>query len=309
MKDKKPTKKGPPKNLKMKFSPCLFTICLLSIPHSSISAPGCSIAKDSSVVVLADVQGGGIGEFSDKWTRAFFSWWSAAQPDGSLVASFVSDATELRTFACVLSDTREFPELVLYVQPGGSADNASISLGTGGRDNILDFASSANGHVMGTCAGFYYMAGTYWWKNDFYPEAWMTHFFPTVEGDITEIATYPNYAPVTLDDGRTVIYWGGPTLGLNNTSSSLPPGSTLLASFDTSALSKPLPAAIRYEGKYVSALFNSPHPEAVSGVGISCDPPLPAGCITSDQQLQNWKWLAKQINDLTGKAWVIPNTL
>jgi len=291
---------------KMKTNSLLIISYLIS---SILAAPGCSISKDTSIVILADVAGGGIGEYSDKWTRAFFAWWSAAQPDGSLVASFVSDATELRTYACVLSDINEFPELVLYVQPGGSADNASISLGTGGRDNILDFAASPNGHIMGTCAGFYYFAGTYWWKDDFYPEAWMTHFFPTVEGDITEIATYPNYAPVTLDDKRTVIYWGGPTLGYNNTSSSLPPGSTLLASFDTAVLSKPLPAAIRYKGKYVNALFNSPHPEAVSGVGISCEPPLPLGCITPQQQLENWKWLAQQINELTDKTWIIPTTL
>lgn len=137
----------------------------------------------------------------------------------------------------------------------------------------------------------------------------MPHFFPTVEGDIAAIAAYPSYAPTLLDDGRTVIYWGGPTLGLNNTSPHLPPGATTLASFAAPLAAAPLLAAARYEGAFVRALFNSPHPEAQAGVGLQCAPPLPAGCITPAQQLANWRWLARAINDLTGAAWVVPTAL
>ena len=283
---------------------------LLFTPVTSI----CSVPKSTNVVVYSATGWGGVGEYSDIWTRAFFAWFSAAQvPSSPLEVAFVTDATELSTYytdGCKLSDSNAFPSLVLYVHPGGSADNASTSLGPGGRDNILDFAASLNGHLMATCAGFYYLAGTYWWKDTFYPEAWMPHLFPTVEGDITAIATYPNYAPTTLDDGRTVIYWGGPTLGLNHTGASLPfPTSKLLASFNAQSLPHTLPAAIQYNGQYVRALLNSPHPEAQSGVGLSCSAPLPPGCITLKQQLENWIWLAKEINALTGQEWIIPTKL
>ena len=159
-------------------------------------------------------------------------------------------------------------------------------------------------------AGFYYFAGTYWWSGSFYPEAWMPHFFPTVEGSIVEIAEYPSYAPVQLDDGRTVIYWGGPTIGYNATGRAVPNGARVLASFAASAaLPSALPAAFAYEGAYVRALLNSPHPEAQAGVGLTCAPPLPPGCITPAQQLANWRWLAGQLNALLGEAWAVPTKL
>lgn len=119
----------------------------------------CSLRADTDVVVYSATGAGGVGEFSDKWTRAFFSWWSAANAD--LSAVFITDPAELAgvEVGCVLTDAKKFPRLKLYVQPGGSADNQSTSLGPGGRDNILNFAASPNGHYMGTCAGFYYGAG------------------------------------------------------------------------------------------------------------------------------------------------------
>lgn len=125
---------------------------------ASRTRAACDIPADAAVVVYAATGWGGVGEFSDKWTRAFFAWFAAPNP--SLVVSFVTDAAQLadypRAAACALS---AFESLVLYVQPGGSADNASASLGPGGRDNILDFAASPRGHFMGTCAGFYYVRG------------------------------------------------------------------------------------------------------------------------------------------------------
>ena len=137
----------------------------------------------------------------------------------------------------------------------------------------------------------------------------MPHWFPTVEGDLQELAVYPNYAPVKLQDGRSVIYWGGPTLGYNATGSAVPNGAAVLARFDSPLLASPLPAAFHYKGAYVKALFNTPHPEAQAGVGLACSPPLPAGCLTAAQQLANWRWLAASINELLGTQWAIPSSL
>jgi hypothetical protein len=267
----------------------------------------CSLRKDAVVAVYAATGAGGVGDNSANWTRSFFSWFAAPNPE--LIVDFVEnpkDVANYYTDGCQLATA--FPNLLLWVQPGGSADNFSASLGPGGRDNLLDFAASKNGHIMATCAGFYYSAGTYWWFDAFYPEAWMPHWWPTVEGPLSPIAVYPDYAPVQLSDGRTVIYWGGPVMGLNHTAAGAPNGATQLVAFD-SPLAPPLGAAYRYKGEFVNALFNSPHPEAVAGSGIQCAPPAPPGCITPQQQLENWRWLAGQVNALCGTQFVVPSSL
>ena len=137
----------------------------------------------------------------------------------------------------------------------------------------------------------------------------MPHWWPTVEGPIKAIATYPDYAPTTLDNGLTMVYYGGPALGLNTTTSTVPNGATVLAAYDAPGVPRGVPAVVNYQGRYVKALFNSPHPEAQAGVGLSCAAPLPPGCITDAQQLANWQFLAGNINALLGTDWVIPATL
>lgn len=272
----------------------------------------CEISDLATVVVYADTAGG-VGPNSASWTRQFFDWFAAANAAGAppLRVSYVTRAASLAApgpGACAALTA--FPRLVLYVQPGGATDEQVVALGPGGRDNILDFAASPAGHVMGTCAGFYFFAGSYFWKGGFYARAWAPHFLPTVEGDIAAIATYPAYAPTTLDDGRTVLYWGGPTWGLNATAANaVPPGAETLSTFADAAVPGRPPAAVSYVGEFSRGLYISPHPEAVAGDGIECAPPLPSGCITPAQQLENWRWLAAAVNKLTGQSWVVPTTL
>lgn len=286
-------------------------VTAVALSSLAVVATGkCSLQADTDVVVYAATEWGGVGEYSDKWTRAFFAWWQTANADLDVV--FITDPAELSAYytdGCALADGQRYPELKLYVQPGGSADNQTASLGIGGRDNILDFAASTNGHYMGTCAGWYYAAGTWWWFNEFYPEAWQPHFWPTVEGPISPIAVYPDYAPTVLSNGLTMVYYGGPATGLNLTGNGLPNGATVLAAYTDKAIPADIPAVVNYQGRYVKALFNSPHPEAQAGVGLSCAPPFPAGCITSAQQLANWQFLAGNINGLLGTEWVVPAEL
>ena len=267
----------------------------------------CSLSSDVDVVVYSATGEGGVGDNSDRWTRMFFSWLSNA--NSGLKVEFVVDPREISAYYTDGCKLRDFTSLKLWVSPGGSADNQTASLGPGGRDNILDFADTPQGHIMATCAGFYYMAGSYWWYNEFFPINWAPHFWPTVEGPISDIAAYPLYSPVKLSDGRTVLYWGGPTIGMNNTAGAVPNGGVELVAFDAPFLPRSLGAAFSYVGAHVKALFNSPHPEAVAGSGISCSPPLPSGCITSQDQLANWKWLAAAVNSLTGEKWIIPDKL
>jgi hypothetical protein len=284
-----------------------FFLCLLSLLTPSFSK--CAVRKDADIIVYAAIGAGGVGDNSIAWTRAFFSWLVSANP--SLVVDYAEDPSQFSGYPSDASGCKltSFASLKLWVQPGGSADNMTTSLGPGGRDNLLDFAASAQGHFMGTCAGYYYAAGSWWWFDDFYPMAWAPHWWPTVEGPLSPIAVYPDYAPVQLSDGRTVLYWGGPVLGLNKTAAAIPNGATELVKYASPLLAAPLGAAYRYEGTYIKALFSSAHPEAVAGSGIACSPPLPAGCITPAQQLSNWRWLGAEINALLGTSFVIPTSL
>lgn len=161
---------------------------------------------------------------------------------------------------------------------------------------------------MGTCAGAYYASGTYWWKGAYEGAFYFTpHLFPTVEGPIAAIADYPLYAPttVTLADADatelTMLYYGGPASGLEHTTNAVP--GKVLGRFTD------VPGGIPTSVAYGQVLLHSPHPEAVAGVQLTCAPPLPPGCITSEQQLGNWRWLAAEINTFIGTEWVIPTAL
>jgi hypothetical protein len=132
------------------------------------------------------------------------------------------------------------------------------------------------------------------------------HLYPTVEGPIAAIAQYPAYAPTTIvaagsGVNHTMIYYGGPASGLQYTTNTVP-GTVLSVYADVPGS---IPAAVTH-GKL---LLHSPHPEAVSGVGLTCSPPLPPGCITPEQQLANWQWLASAVNMFIGTDWVVPATL
>jgi len=294
---------------------------LLSLAAAAAAASPCTVPRDTDIVVYADVASGGVGPLSNAWTRAFFAWWAAGNPRGVINVAYVTDSTELSGYVaggggagggCVLADSQALPRLKLYAQPGGDALNQTLALGPGGRDNILDFAASPQGHYMGTCAGWFYAAGTYWWQGAYFAHAWAAHWWPTVEGPISAIAEYPAYAPAALDNGLTAVYYGGPAMGLSNaTGARLPAGARVLASYAAAPPGLPagLPAVVHYEGPFVRALLSSPHPEAAADGSLACAPPLPAGCITPAQQLANWRFLAGAINTLLGTDWAVPTAL
>ena len=126
-----------------------------------------------------------------------------------------------------------------------------------------------------------------------------------MEGPIGAIAAYPDYAPTTLSNGLTALYWGGPALGLQRTTSALPAGARVLAYYDHPDVPEDVPAIVRYKGPFVDALLVSPHPEATHS-DLGCDPPLPRGCITAEQQAENWAFLAAELNDLMGTDFDVP---
>ena len=282
--------------------PPLVLLVLLVLLLAPSARAACPITDATVVAAYVDTDGG-VGTHSAAWTKRFFAWWApgGGAPDAVAFFDRAADLAGCRALAT-------YDGLLLWVQPGGEADNQSTALGPAGRDNILDFAASAHGHIYATCAGWYYSAGTYWWFGDFFPRAWMPHWWPTVEGPISAIAVYPLYAPAALSNGLTAIYYGGPCMGCANTSSALPPGAEALAYFDMPGVPKDTPAMVRYRGEYINAFFSSPHPEATSD-DLTCAPPLPPGCITPEQQLANWQFIAATLNEMMGTDFPVPTKL
>jgi hypothetical protein len=277
-------------------------LCLAALGGTARAA--CPLSRDTVIAVYADTDGG-VGTHSALWTKAFYSWWTL--PAGS-VAYFekAGDLADCRPLS-------SYEGLLLWTQPGGEANNQSVALGPAGRDNILDFAASSHGHVYATCAGWYWATGQYWWYGGFFPSAWMPHWWPTVEGPITAIAAYPLYAPAKLSvvaggSSLTAIYYGGPCMGCVNTTAALPPGAEALAYFDMPNVPKNVPAIVRYRGEFINALFSSPHPEATA-TDLPCDPPAPPNCITADEQLSNWRFLASTLNEMLGTSYPVPTGL
>lgn len=93
---------------------------MLALLSCGASAP-CPLRPSTRIAVYAD-ESGGVGPGSHAWTHAFWTWWSAANSDLNWVE--LTEATQVAT-GCVLAD---YPELLLYVQPGGDAFNQSQAL-------------------------------------------------------------------------------------------------------------------------------------------------------------------------------------
>lgn len=93
---------------------------ILLLSGVATAAAVCPIDATTRVAVYAD-ENGGVGPGSHAWTRAFWTWWAAANADLNWAEL---DAAQVRG-DCVLSD---FPSLDLYVQPGGDAFEQSQAL-------------------------------------------------------------------------------------------------------------------------------------------------------------------------------------
>src|SRR3989344_214666 len=234
----------------------------------SARPPACPIQSDTSVVIYGDTGNGGVGTPSKSWQTHFFDWWHSYDPNVKYV---FLDRNDVKS-DCDLS---RFPNVKLYVQPGGDAYYQQNALGSQGKANILNFINSGKG-FFGTCAGFYYVAGDYYWQGKYYSWSNLLGIFPTLEGSVTDIADYdnsPGYALTPLSNGFNAIYYGGPTRGWRNTPNTLPVGAENKASF--AALPNYLPAVVKYN----NMLLTSVHLEAFENDGITG--------LSSEQRIEN----------------------
>ncbi len=254
---------------------------------SAAPRPGaCPIQSDTNIVVYGDTGTGGVGSLSKSWIAHFFDWWKTY--DANIKYVFL-DRNDVKT-DCNLAN---YPNVKLYVQPGGNAYYQQNALGSTGRTKILSYLDSGRAY-LGICAGAFYAANDYYWQGSYYNWPNLLKRFPTVEGSITSIADYdanPGYALTSLDGGRfNMIYYGGPTRGWRNTPLTFPGEQKLTFT----SIPRNLPASIK-NGKM---LLMSTHAEAFENDGIS-------GLTTADR-IENYKWLANSINDAAGTGFYVP---
>lgn len=247
----------------------------------------CPITASTNIVAYGDTGFGGVGDLSKSWLTHFLDWWKTQ--DSSVNYVFL-DKNDVKT-DCNLAN---YPQVKLYIQPGGNAYYQQNALGAAGKANIAKYLD-ANRAYLGICAGFFYAANDYYWQGSYYNWPGMLDRFPTVEGSITNIADYdenPGYALTSLSNGHNAIYYGGPTQGWQNTQINLPLGAEKQASF--AAIPGELPALVKYN----KMLLSSVHLEAFENDGITG--------LSTTQRIENYKLLANNINEVAGTTFFVP---
>jgi len=267
------------------FSLVVLFALLLSFVAAKPGSGVCPIQADTNVVFYGETGLGGVGDISKSWITHFFDWWKQQDPSIKYV---ILDSSDVKT-DCNLAN---YPNVRVYVQPGGNAYYQQKKLGSYGKNNINNYIDSGRGYI-GICAGFYYTAGDYYWQGDYYDWSYLLGKYPTVEGSITNIADYdenPGYALTGVSNGERMIYYGGPTRGWSQTPSDFP-GEVLLSYTD---ISGNLPAAIKDQ----NMLLMSVHAEAYEDDGI-------VG-LSTEQRLENYIWFANAINSVSGTNFFVP---
>ncbi len=263
----------------------LAAIVLIAFVQAKPPAQGvCPIQPDTNVVFYGETGFGGVGTTSKSWIIHFFDWWKIQDASIKYV---ILDSSDVKT-DCNLAN---YPNVKIYIQPGGNAYYQQNKLGSSGKNNINNYINSGRGYV-GICAGFYYTAGDYYWQGSYYNWPDLLGRYPIVEGSITDIADYdtsPGYA-LTDVSGYKMIYYGGPTRGWRNTPSDFP-GQALL---NYVSIPGNLPASIKYN----NMLLMSVHAEAYENDGISG--------LTTQQRLDNYAWFANAINNVAGTNFIVP---
>ena len=256
-----------------------------ALAAKSTGGTTCPIAQGTDFAVYGQTFKGGVGSSSRSWMAHFFDWWKAQDPTVDylfLTAAQAQACTNIKT---------AYPNLKMWVQPGGNAYDQQTALGATGKANINGFIN-AGGKYFGVCAGAYYASANYWWEGKYYAHPNLLGAYPvTMEGAISSIAPWPGYAMTTLSNGRNVIYYGGPTIGLQHTSPV-----TLLGEKNASfaSIGGNLPAVIVND----NLLLTSVHVEAFENDGISG--------LSTGERTENYKYLANLINRVAGTTFRVP---
>ena len=117
--------------------------------------PSCPIQTNTNIVFYGETGFGGVGDLSRSWMIHFLDWWKTQ--DSSINYAEL-DSSDIKSDC----DLGSFSNLKVYIQPGGDAYYQQNKLGSEGKSALIDYINSGKGY-LGTCAGFYYTAGDYYW--------------------------------------------------------------------------------------------------------------------------------------------------
>lgn len=239
----------------------------------------CPIKSTTDIVYYS---GSGASSLSQSWMVHFLDWWQAQDSSieyMDLSASQIGD--------CNLDS---YPDLDLYIQPGGDAYLSQKWIGSTGKDKINSFLNNG-GAYFGACAGWYYATSDYYWQGSYYDHSNLLGAYPsTVEGSIIEIADYdgsPSYDVTDLNNGLRALYWGGPTFGYQYTQSGA-------GTVETTFSYQNLPAVVKYN----NMLLTSVHLEAYENDGFTG--------LSTEEREENYAYLATLINEVAGTNFNVP---
>ena len=263
------------------FTALVISLALLLPPEASAKRKRtCPINNSTDMVYYS---GSGASSISQSWMTHFLDWWRAQGADFSYV-----DLSAAEVGAC---DLTAYPDLDVYIQPGGDAYLAQKWIGADGKSRIQDFLASG-GAYFGACAGWYFAAGDYVWQDNYYDHSNLLGVYPVaVEGSIREIADYDvgaGYTITTLENGLQAVYWGGPTIGYEYTGE-------LAGEVIEQFTYRSLPAVVRYQ----NMLLTSVHLEAFENDNVSG--------LSTEAREANYRYLARLINETAGTSFFVPD--
>lgn len=198
-------------------------LLLLLCSPAIIGATFCPI-KDDTTIVYSTVNG--VGPASLIWVQDFLWWWASYD---STIKYLPLAADDLKNCELV-----SYPNLRVYINPGGDAYKQLAAMGSVGAQHIKDFVlrdqSAQPSAYVGFCAGGYIASHDYLWETmyegtDYYmfSENPPLSLFPhTIEGSIVDINDDQfadqhgsKFRAVNVSNGHIMLYYGGSTFGWN----------------------------------------------------------------------------------------------
>lgn len=284
----------------------------------TIAISKCHITNTTNIVYSTV---NGVGPASRIWVEDFLWWWKSTDPSINYVGLDENDFQ--------ICDFASYPNLRVYINPGGNTYNQLTAIGPKGTENIKSFINRDQKNpsaYAGFCAGGYLASHDYLWETLYegpgyynYAESPPLSIFPhTVEGSIVEINDEQfgdqygsKFRLVNVSNGHLMLYYGGSTFGWNGAVDPTDPSSDIYDP-DIEVLiyytdfygyySYNIPAA----WKYHNILLTSVHPEADNCTFLENTDCPPAGTIPVVNILQNRAWLATYINQISQSSFVIP---
>ena len=130
----------------------------------------CPLRDDTNVVFSIAT---GVGPGSRVWVEDFLWWWASANEGALRYQSLVEQDIQ----SCSLAD---FPNLRLYINPGGNAYNQLSALQKQGVENVKAFvnrdqAAKGTSSYAGFCAGAYMAAHDFIWESKYVHRVTIVH--------------------------------------------------------------------------------------------------------------------------------------